>query len=155
MAKKKSKPDAVAGGPTPEQIEAAKAQRDKQVNQMLALGSLCYILFILIQNPALFKRRSQVGYSLFVVPFLQLLAQFVTDSFFANRADIGLASCRAGNVIGGGDFSENRLIPDCVKSLMSQKAVIIRNPNSVRPWQHVLEPVFSYILMGAKNVGKS
>jgi CDP-glucose 4,6-dehydratase len=62
----------------------------------------------------------------------------------------GIAVGRAGNVIGGGDWSEDRLIPDVVKSLKIKKKIIIRNPNSVRPWQHVLEPIRGYLQLGAK-----
>jgi CDP-glucose 4,6-dehydratase len=60
-----------------------------------------------------------------------------------------IASVRAGNVIGGGDWAEDRLIPDIVKSIVRNKDVIIRNPHAVRPWQHVLEPVFGYLRLGA------
>lgn len=59
-----------------------------------------------------------------------------------------LVSVRAGNVIGGGDWSEDRLIPDIVRSLSENKDIIIRNPRAVRPWQHVLEPVFGYLKIG-------
>ena len=65
---------------------------------------------------------------------------------------IGIA--RAGNVIGGGDWSENRLIPDCVKSWSKNKKVLIRNPKSTRPWQHVLEAVCGYLLL-AINLKKN
>lgn len=60
-----------------------------------------------------------------------------------------IASARAGNVIGGGDWSEDRIIPDIVKSLIKEKPVEVRNPGAVRPWQHVLEPLFGYLLLGA------
>lgn len=61
-----------------------------------------------------------------------------------------LASVRAGNVIGGGDWSADRLIPDCVKKLAESDDIEIRSPYSIRPWQHVLEPLFGYMLLGAK-----
>jgi CDP-glucose 4,6-dehydratase len=61
----------------------------------------------------------------------------------------GIAVARAGNVIGGGDWSQDRLIPDIAKAFALEKPVVIRNPNSVRPWQHVLEPVIGYLLLGA------
>jgi CDP-glucose 4,6-dehydratase len=61
-----------------------------------------------------------------------------------------LASARAGNVIGGGDWSLDRLIPDMVQAANQKKQVIIRNPDAVRPWQHVLEPIFGYLLLGEK-----
>lgn len=62
----------------------------------------------------------------------------------------GVAVARAGNVIGGGDWSEDRLIPDIVKSLKEKKKIVVRNPNAVRPWQHVLEPIKGYLQLGAK-----
>ena len=62
-----------------------------------------------------------------------------------NKVFISVA--RAGNVIGGGDWSDNRLIPDCVKSCSRNKKLLIRNPNSTRPWQHVIEVVFGYITL--------
>ncbi len=61
-----------------------------------------------------------------------------------------IAVCRAGNVIGGGDWAKDRLIPDIVSALYNKEVVKIRNPNAVRPWQHVLEPLSGYLLLGAK-----
>jgi len=60
----------------------------------------------------------------------------------------GIVSVRAGNVIGGGDWSEDRLVPDIAKSINENRDIVIRNPNAVRPWQHVLEPVFGYLQLG-------
>jgi CDP-glucose 4,6-dehydratase len=71
------------------------------------------------------------------------------DSFFRSRDDVGVASVRAGNVIGGGDWSENRILPDCIRSLSANRPIILRNPNSIRPWQHVLEPLWGYLKLGA------
>jgi CDP-glucose 4,6-dehydratase len=65
-----------------------------------------------------------------------------------------IATARAGNVIGGGDWSSNRLIPDCVKSWSKKKKVLIRNPYSTRPWQHVLEVIYGYIIL-AINLKKN
>lgn len=81
----------------------------------------------------------------------ELIAASYRDSFFAlsKGGRIGIATARAGNVIGGGDWSEDRLIPDCVKAFSSGRPVVIRNPLSVRPWQHVLEPLYGYILLAA------
>ena len=62
----------------------------------------------------------------------------------------GLASARAGNVIGGGDWQTDRLIPDCVRALEKNEPVVIRNPNAYRPWQHVLEPLYGYLLLASK-----
>jgi len=85
-------------------------------------------------------------------------AELVIDSYrnsFFNTAKYNthkkaLAVARAGNVIGGGDWSKDRLIPDIVKALSKNEAIAIRNPQSVRPWQHVLEPLAGYLLLGAK-----
>lgn len=65
-------------------------------------------------------------------------------SFFAARK-VGLATARAGNVIGGGDWAEDRMIPDAIRAWTSNKALTVRNPASVRPWQHVLEPLAGYL----------
>jgi len=62
-----------------------------------------------------------------------------------NRA-MRIITVRSGNVIGGGDFSENRLLPDLIKSFNKEKEVVVRNPDSTRPWQHVLDPLFGYLL---------
>ncbi|MFX7816413.1 CDP-glucose 4,6-dehydratase, partial [Acinetobacter baumannii] len=68
-------------------------------------------------------------------------------SFFASNPDntVGIASVRAGNVIGGGDFAADRLIPDFVRALEKEEPVVIRNPHAVRPWQFVLEPLSGYL----------
>jgi CDP-glucose 4,6-dehydratase len=70
----------------------------------------------------------------------ELVTTAYRNSFFKNKK-IGIASVRSGNVIGGGDWSSDRLIPDCFRSLYQNKIVSIRNPNAVRPWQFVLEPI--------------
>jgi len=67
-----------------------------------------------------------------------------------NNHKIAIASARAGNVIGGGDWGEDRLIPDCVKTLSQNKIINIRNPQATRPWQYVLEPLSGYLLLGSK-----
>lgn len=61
-----------------------------------------------------------------------------------------LASVRAGNIIGGGDWAEDRLIPDCIKALAENRQIILRYPDAVRPWQHVLEPLFGYLLLAQR-----
>lgn len=70
-------------------------------------------------------------------------------SFF-DLTTVALASARAGNVIGGGDWAENRLIPDCVRAMMAGRAIEIRSPNATRPWQHVLEPLCGYLLLAER-----
>jgi CDP-glucose 4,6-dehydratase len=73
---------------------------------------------------------------------------FRPDDYEKHR--VALASVRAGNVIGGGDFADYRLVPDCMKALMSGEPIGIRNPLSIRPWQHVLEPLSGYLWLGTK-----
>ena len=80
-------------------------------------------------------------------------AEIIINSYqksFFNEKKCGLASARAGNVIGGGDWSENRLIPDTVNSIIKNKIIFVRNPNYNRPWQHVLEPLHGYLILGEK-----
>lgn len=79
----------------------------------------------------------------------ELVVSSYRDSFFVNR-DCLIATARAGNVIGGGDWSEDRLLPDVFRALIFRKDLLIRNPNSVRPWQHTLEPLAGYLLLGEK-----
>lgn len=82
----------------------------------------------------------------------EIVASSWRRSFFAAAPKPGdipvrVATGRAGNVIGGGDWSEDRLIPDCVRSLSGNRPVSIRNPKAVRPWQHVLEPLYGYLML--------
>lgn len=70
-------------------------------------------------------------------------------SYFAAENNTSIASARAGNVIGGGDWAEDRLIPDCVRALTKNEAIPVRNPHAVRPWQHVLEPLAGYLTLAA------
>lgn len=85
-------------------------------------------------------------------------AEIVTSSyrncFFNPRTyDLhkkSIATARSGNVIGGGDWTSDRIVPDIVRSLSAKKTISIRNPQSTRPWQHVLDPLFGYLLLGAK-----
>jgi CDP-glucose 4,6-dehydratase len=71
-------------------------------------------------------------------------------SFFAS-AGVSLSSTRAGNVIGGGDWAEDRIVPDCVRALAQGEPIAVRNPDAVRPWQHVLEPLSGYLLLAARQ----
>ena len=73
------------------------------------------------------------------------------NSFFSHtNSNVKLTSARAGNVIGGGDWSEYRLVPDIINSLIANTQLEIRSPNATRPWQHVLEPLSGYLLLGQK-----
>lgn len=71
-------------------------------------------------------------------------------SFFKQPSNIALASVRAGNVIGGGDYSEDRIIPDIIRSIKCNQILNIRNANATRPWQHVCEPLYGYMLLAEK-----
>ena len=75
----------------------------------------------------------------------ELIIQTYFKSYLVNKKNIRIGIARAGNVIGGGDWSEDRLIPDCMKSWAQNKKVLIRSPNSTRPWQHVLDALYGYI----------
>ena len=72
------------------------------------------------------------------------------NSFFAD-GKVAISTARAGNVIGGGDFSNDRIIPDCVRAAQRKEDIIVRNPYSTRPYQHVLEPLFAYLMIAAKQ----
>lgn len=77
----------------------------------------------------------------------ELVISAYRNSFFNNTNSAGLASARAGNVIGGGDWSNDRLIPDILKAFEKNEPVIVRNPLATRPWQHVLEPLSGYLVL--------
>jgi CDP-glucose 4,6-dehydratase len=80
----------------------------------------------------------------------ELITSSYIHSFFSSKGSANVASVRAGNVIGAGDWSENRIIPDYYRSIKTGKKLTIRNPNSTRPWQHVLEPLSGYLLIASK-----
>lgn len=80
----------------------------------------------------------------------ELVAASFRKSFFSEKDAPLLATARAGNVIGGGDWSEDRLIPDMVRAIAAKKPLVIRSPQATRPWQHVLEPLSGYLLLGQK-----
>jgi len=81
-------------------------------------------------------------------------SELVTHSYrnaFLAMAGIPVSTARAGNVIGGGDFSENRIVPDCVEAALKKKDIEVRNPFSIRPFQHVLEPLFAYLMIAREQ----
>lgn len=71
-------------------------------------------------------------------------------SYFESQNNLGAATARAGNVIGGGDWASDRIIPDCIRAIQNNTPIKLRNPNATRPWQHVLEPINGYLALGAK-----
>ena len=107
-----------------------------------------------ITKNKIFKESDLLGgidpYSASKVCCEYLFSSYI-KSFFQNNTQQRLATVRAGNVIGGGDYSEDRLIPDILKSAKSKNKIILRNPSSVRPWQHVLEPILGYLILAEKN----
>lgn len=80
----------------------------------------------------------------------ELVTHSYINSFFSER-DIAVSTARAGNVIGGGDFAHDRIIPDCIRAAINHEDIIVRNPYSTRPYQHVLEPIYAYLMIAAKQ----
>ena len=79
-------------------------------------------------------------------------SELVTSSYiksFLKDNGVAVSTCRAGNVIGGGDFAKDRIIPDCIRAMESSSEIVVRNPYSTRPYQHVLEPVVAYLKLAA------
>lgn len=81
---------------------------------------------------------------------VEIMSASYRKSFLEGKTSFALATARAGNVIGGGDWAQDRLIPDCIKSVINKGPIELRNPNSIRPWQHVLEPLSGYLTLGEK-----
>ncbi len=82
----------------------------------------------------------------------ELIIKSYREIFKKIKKNCHISSVRAGNVIGGGDWSENRLVPDCIKSIKSNKTIIIRNPKFIRPWQFILEPLKGYLILAKKQI---
>jgi len=81
----------------------------------------------------------------------ELIAQSWNKSFFAPNPKLGsVITVRAGNVIGGGDYAQDRIVPDCIRALTEKKPILVRNPSAVRPWQHVLECLSGYLWLAAR-----
>jgi len=106
-----------------------------------------------IESEILYKESDTLGgydpYSSSKACAELVVTSFRRSFFDPGNTQKGLASARAGNVIGGGDWSKDRLVPDIVRDLLAGRSIQVRNPNSVRPWQHVLEPVGAYLKLGA------
>ena len=81
----------------------------------------------------------------------ELVTHSYLNSFFTGESAPAISTARAGNVIGGGDFANDRIIPDCVRAVQSGEALGVRNPNSTRPYQHVLEPLFAYLMIARQQ----
>jgi CDP-glucose 4,6-dehydratase len=85
----------------------------------------------------------------------ELIIHSYFHSFFSKQSKINIGIARAGNVVGGGDWSAGRLIPDAIRSWINQDSLLIRNPGSTRPWQHVLEPLYGYLQFAKSLQNKS
>jgi CDP-glucose 4,6-dehydratase len=85
----------------------------------------------------------------------ELVTHSYKNSFFNTPGSPGISTARSGNVIGGGDFSENRIIPDCVRAAEEGKNVVIRNPKSIRPYQHVIDCISGYLLLAGRQFGNN
>ena len=83
----------------------------------------------------------------------ELVTHSYKSSFFEGK--VAVSTARAGNVIGGGDFANDRIIPDCIRAALKNEDIIVRNPFSTRPYQHVLEPVYAYLMIAAMQYEKS
>ena len=81
---------------------------------------------------------------------VEIMSSSFRRSFLQSEDSYAMATARAGNVIGGGDWALDRLIPDCVRYINREEKIEIRNPSAIRPWQHVLEPLSGYLLLGQK-----
>ena len=79
----------------------------------------------------------------------EIITKAYRSSYF-NNSKLALATARSGNIIGGGDWSVDRLVPDMLRSIKNRKKILIRNPQSTRPWQHVLEAISGYIILVQK-----
>lgn len=84
----------------------------------------------------------------------ELVTHCYKNSFFSDQA-VAISTVRAGNVIGGGDFAYDRIIPDCVRAAIKHEDILVRNPLSTRPYQHVLEPLYVYLMIAAKQYEES
>ena len=80
----------------------------------------------------------------------EIVTASMRHSFFQRAGAAAVATVRAGNVIGGGDWAANRILPDCIRALRTGQPIIVRNPHAVRPWQHVLDALHGYLMLGAK-----
>ena len=83
----------------------------------------------------------------------ELITSAYRKSYFSSATsgpEVAVASARAGNVIGGGDWGQNRLLPDCIRALSRGEPITVRNPQAVRPWQHVIEALYGYLILGSR-----
>ena len=92
------------------------------------------------------KAAAEIAISAYRSSYMNANKKYIDD---LNLPKIGISSARAGNVIGGGDWAQDRIIPDCIRYLLKKEKIIVRNPLNTRPWQHVLDPLFGYLLLAS------
>lgn len=81
----------------------------------------------------------------------ELITSSYVKSFFEEKHNMAISTARAGNVIGGGDFSKDRIVPDCIRAAINEENILVRNPRSIRPYQHVFEALLAYLLIAEKQ----
>jgi CDP-glucose 4,6-dehydratase len=108
-----------------------------------------------IKNKKIFKETDELGgmdpYSASKVCKEIIVNSYVNSIFKNKKLYNKISTARSGNVIGGGDFAQNRLIPDVIRHIFYNQPLKIRNPNNIRPWQHVIEPIYGYLLLAEKQ----
>lgn len=126
-------------------LEILKRQQKYKCTCVFITSDKCYLN---LEKTSGYKESDRLGGS---DPYsaskavAELIFKSYYDSFFFKNQNLQIASARAGNVIGGNDWTKNRFIPDIIRSVKSKKILNVRNPNSTRPWQFVLEPLFGYM----------
>ncbi|MBI3556399.1 MAG: CDP-glucose 4,6-dehydratase [Deltaproteobacteria bacterium] len=132
-------------------LEALRT-RNKKCACIVVTSDKCYQN---LENKHAYRETDALG-GLDIYSASKSAAELVTagyrKSFFAT-GNVALASARAGNVMGGGDYAPDRIVPDCVRALSKGQKIPVRNPASTRPWQHVLEPLSGYLLLACKLLG--
>ena len=109
-------------------------------------------------NKNFFTEQDELGgndpYSASKVGTEIIANSYIQSFFFKTKLKNRISTARSGNVIGGGDYSKNRLVPDIIESYNKKKDLVVRNPKNIRPWQHVIEPLIGYILLAQKQIYK-
>ena len=133
-------------------LEILKEKRDK-ISAIIITSDKCY----LPNKKGFFKEDDKLGgddpYSASKA-CAEILVNCYYKSFIKYKSNLNIVSVRAGNVIGGGDWSKDRIVPDIIRSIFKKKNIILRNPYANRPWQHVFEPIHAYLLI-AFHLSKS
>ena len=123
----------------------------KKTSVIFVTSDKCYLN---VEKKTSYKETDTLGgedpYSASKASCEILVNSYIKSFFYKKKSLIRICTVRAGNVIGGGDWSEDRLIPDCVKNWSKKKITNVRNPNSTRPWQHVLEAISGYLVLASR-----